>query len=186
MRGAPRKTSEEALLAAALGLFARDGVDSVSVADIAVAAGVAKGTFYRYFASKEALVDALFIPDALALAKAFSGGAEKPRIKDVARGALDFFSVRPLFLSELRLAYRGRGTYRYVDLARGAFGPLMASYFRRDPRYLVSDMDTYSEIIVGAVLDLCSCRSIEGRITTDAEALAMLEDFLKRFFDCEG
>lgn len=171
---------------AARALFARDGVAAASVADIAAAAGVAKGTFYRYFASKEALVDALFTPDALALMESFSGGEERPRIKDVARAALVFFACRPLFLSELRLAYRGRGTYRYVDLARGAFGPLMDSYFRRDPRYLVSDMDTYSEIIVGAVLDLCSCRSIEGRIATDDEALAMLEDFLKRFFDCEG
>lgn len=186
MRGAPRKTSEEALLAAAQGLFVREGVAAVTVADIADAAGVAKGTFYRYFASKEALVDALFLSDAQALAEAFSGGGEKPRIKDVAREALAFFACRPLFLSELRLAYRGRGTYRYVDLARGAFGPLMASYFRKDPRYLVADMDTYSETIVGAVLDLCSCRSIEGRIATDDEALAMLGDFLKRFFDCEG
>ncbi|MBX3459165.1 MAG: helix-turn-helix transcriptional regulator [Planctomycetes bacterium] len=36
-------------------IFARDGIDGASVADIAEAAGVAKGSVYLYFDSKEAL-----------------------------------------------------------------------------------------------------------------------------------
>ena len=47
------------LLDAAARLFAADGVDATSVAAIAEAAGVAKGSFYRYFASREELVAAL-------------------------------------------------------------------------------------------------------------------------------
>lgn len=43
------------LLKAALKVFARDGIDGASVADIAEAAGVAKGSVYLYFDSKEAL-----------------------------------------------------------------------------------------------------------------------------------
>jgi hypothetical protein len=62
----------------------------------------------------------------------------------------------------------------------------MKTYYRKDPRYEVSDLDTYSELIVGAALDLCSYRCVQGRIASDAEALAMLEDLLKRFFDCEA
>ena len=61
----------------------------------------------------------------------------------------------------------------------------MTEFFRRDPRYAVTSLETYSEIIVGAALDLCSYRAAEGRIDSDEEALAMLEDLLKRFFDCE-
>lgn len=48
------------LLAAALNLFEARGFDGVAVPEIARAAGVAVGTVYRYFATKEALVNALY------------------------------------------------------------------------------------------------------------------------------
>jgi AcrR family transcriptional regulator len=47
------------LLDAAQRLFARHGLAQTSVADIAAEAGVAKGSVYRYFDSKEALLSAL-------------------------------------------------------------------------------------------------------------------------------
>jgi AcrR family transcriptional regulator len=47
------------LLDAALSVFAAKGIPRTTVADIAEAAGVAKGTFYLYFDSKENLVGAL-------------------------------------------------------------------------------------------------------------------------------
>jgi TetR/AcrR family transcriptional regulator, transcriptional repressor for nem operon len=47
------------LLDAAQRLFTRDGLAQTSVADIAAEAGVAKGSVYRYFDSKEALLSAL-------------------------------------------------------------------------------------------------------------------------------
>jgi AcrR family transcriptional regulator len=50
-----REARYRQLLAAALQIFARDGIDAASVADIAEAAGVAKGSVYLYFDSKEAL-----------------------------------------------------------------------------------------------------------------------------------
>ena len=43
------------LLQAAVKIFARDGIDAASVADIAEAGGVAKGSVYLYFDSKETL-----------------------------------------------------------------------------------------------------------------------------------
>lgn len=50
-----REARYRQLLQAALRVFARDGIDGASVADIAEAAGVAKGSVYLYFDSKEAL-----------------------------------------------------------------------------------------------------------------------------------
>ena len=70
------------LLDAAARLFAAQGVDGTSVAAIAEAAGVAKGSFYRYFASREELVAALkqrFVDDFLS---EVSGFAERIGIDD--------------------------------------------------------------------------------------------------------
>lgn len=50
----------ERLLAAALELFEARGFDAVAVPEIARKAGVATGTVYRYFATKDALLNALF------------------------------------------------------------------------------------------------------------------------------
>lgn len=48
------------LLDAALDLFEKRGFDAVAVPEIARAAGVATGTIYRYFKTKEELVNALY------------------------------------------------------------------------------------------------------------------------------
>jgi TetR/AcrR family transcriptional regulator, repressor of fatR-cypB operon len=50
----------EAILAAALDLFVEKGFHGTSVPSVAEKAGVAAGTIYHYFASKEALVNALY------------------------------------------------------------------------------------------------------------------------------
>lgn len=47
------------LVAAAARLFAEQGVDDTSVSDIVRAAGVAQGTFYLYFDSRDAIVCAV-------------------------------------------------------------------------------------------------------------------------------
>lgn len=48
------------ILEAALDLFEARGFDGVAVPEIALKAGVATGTIYRYFDDKEALVNALY------------------------------------------------------------------------------------------------------------------------------
>lgn len=50
----------EQILAAALSLYTVKGSHATSMDELAQAAGVAAGTVYRYFASKEVLVNALF------------------------------------------------------------------------------------------------------------------------------
>jgi len=49
----------EALLDQAQALFLTRGYDRASLNDVIAAAGVSKGAFYHYFASKEALLEAL-------------------------------------------------------------------------------------------------------------------------------
>src|SRR5215470_12938535 len=50
----------EAILSAALELFVARGFYGVAVPEIAERAGVGAGTIYRYFESKEALVNAIY------------------------------------------------------------------------------------------------------------------------------
>jgi AcrR family transcriptional regulator len=54
-----RRARSAGLLAAAEQLFLARGIEDVSIDDITREAGVAKGSFYRYFPSKEALVRGL-------------------------------------------------------------------------------------------------------------------------------
>lgn len=54
-RGLKAQRTREALLDAARIIFARDGFVDARIGDIAAAAGVSHGSFYTYFASKEAI-----------------------------------------------------------------------------------------------------------------------------------
>jgi AcrR family transcriptional regulator len=49
----------EEIMEAAAALFRERGIDATAVSDIVKRAGVAKGTFYWHFASKETLLDAM-------------------------------------------------------------------------------------------------------------------------------
>ncbi|SEM53294.1 transcriptional regulator, TetR family [Stigmatella aurantiaca] len=65
-QGGPREKNRrermKVLSEAALRLFLERGLDAVTIDDITQASEVAKGTFYRYFEDKTALVDALLEP----------------------------------------------------------------------------------------------------------------------------
>ena len=56
IRAADYSDKRDALLRVAARLFARDGFDRTSIADIAAAAGVSKALLYHYYASKDALL----------------------------------------------------------------------------------------------------------------------------------
>lgn len=61
-RARNREERTEALLDAGRKLFLERGIEAVSIDELAKEAGMAKGNFYRYFADKGALVDALLAP----------------------------------------------------------------------------------------------------------------------------
>ncbi|MDW8246713.1 MAG: helix-turn-helix domain-containing protein [Sandaracinaceae bacterium] len=71
-RGRKRRERVDSIAKSALGLFLERGIESVTIDEICKAAGLAKGSFYRYFSSKEALVQALVALPAQALSQAFN------------------------------------------------------------------------------------------------------------------
>lgn len=85
------------LQSAALDLFEQRGYQSVTVQEIAAAAGVSHMTFFRHFASKErVLLDDPFDPviaDAVA--------AQPPQLSEIERVARGFLSLAPLLGNEL-------------------------------------------------------------------------------------
>jgi AcrR family transcriptional regulator len=54
-----RERTRRALLRAALSVLSRDGVDGFAAQQVAAAAGMANGTFYNYYPTREALLEAL-------------------------------------------------------------------------------------------------------------------------------
>jgi AcrR family transcriptional regulator len=67
-----RKRRVETLLEAALPLFLTRGIEGVTIDDIVAAAGIAKGSYYRYFDDKAGLVRALFADVSARVLGAFS------------------------------------------------------------------------------------------------------------------
>jgi AcrR family transcriptional regulator len=51
-----RRATRDALRETALEMFAREGFDNVTIADVALAVGVTERTFYRHFPTKEAVL----------------------------------------------------------------------------------------------------------------------------------
>ena len=74
----------EAILRAATRVFARNGYFNSKVADIAGAAGVADGTVYLYFKSKEEILHSIFdqnMAEAIASARKLTAKLNDPRQK---------------------------------------------------------------------------------------------------------
>jgi TetR/AcrR family fatty acid metabolism transcriptional regulator len=80
----PIADKREAILRAATRVFARNGYFNSKVADIASAAGVADGTVYLYFKSKEEILHSIFdrsVDDAVTEARKQIEKVEDPREK---------------------------------------------------------------------------------------------------------
>jgi TetR/AcrR family fatty acid metabolism transcriptional regulator len=96
-RGVRGKDKRERILDAAVRVFARNGFHATRVSEIAKAAGVADGTIYLYFKSKEALLVSLFedrIERLLAflnaeLSRAASASSKLRRIIEIQLGILE-------------------------------------------------------------------------------------------------
>ncbi len=102
-------TTEERILSAALRLVGRRGVKRLGMQEVSEAAGVSRGTLYRYFPSKEHLLSAVAIFDehsfSEGLAAALAGYDDEPteRMRAFVSFAFGYIRTHParaLFESE--------------------------------------------------------------------------------------
>ncbi|MGL5358472.1 MAG: TetR/AcrR family transcriptional regulator [Shewanella sp.] len=91
----------QAILATALALFVSQGFHGTSTASIAKQAGVATGTLFHHFASKDALMESLFLSikqefaDALLLTP-YQGGDLKQSARQLWQSAIDWSLANPV------------------------------------------------------------------------------------------
>jgi AcrR family transcriptional regulator len=108
----------ERLLAVAREAFARRGYAGVNVGDICEAAGIAKGSFYRYFESKDEIFVAAARSIADAVAKSLAG-SQAPMTEQLATAKLQEV-LEPLLPLLLEVAVRARhGDPRLSEVASG-------------------------------------------------------------------
>jgi AcrR family transcriptional regulator len=121
-----RETRVQAILDAALDVFSEKGFAASRLEDVAVRAGVAKGTIYLYFASKEALFEAL-IRSSIALP------IEAVRREILSRDLPAEAALRVLFAWMRRevLGTRRKEVVRLV-LSEAARFPALAEFYHRE------------------------------------------------------
>jgi AcrR family transcriptional regulator len=133
----------EAILAAAMSLFARDGLSGVTTREIAAAAGISEAILYRHFPGKEDLYAAILRRnlDALELAmpaRALARSAEPPGrfLRAQADAMLARIDADPSLLRLLlHGALEGHPLARDFDRGRGVrVRAALATYFRRQVR----------------------------------------------------
>jgi TetR/AcrR family fatty acid metabolism transcriptional regulator len=147
-RPSPAADKREAILKAATQVFARNGFFQSQVADVARAAGVAAGTVYLYFRSKDDLLVSLFersMREAIAEGRAALAGVDDPheRLTRIARLHLERLGrdrdLAVVFQVELRQSTKFMeqfsSTYLrdYLGLIRETLATGQASgHFRQD------------------------------------------------------
>ena len=167
-RGHKKKArTRQALLDAALEVLAEQG-DGFSVVDVAARAGVSHGTFYNYFADREALVGAL-VP-VLVEAFAARAAAEADEVDAAARFAV--ITARALAVAaEAPDLVRAALRLEAVQRALLVEGPL--AYLRDDltaghaaGRFDGPVDDGTLDVVVGALL-LAARRIVDGEAGLD-------------------
>jgi TetR/AcrR family fatty acid metabolism transcriptional regulator len=133
---APVTDKREAILRAATRVFARNGYFNSKVADIARAAGVADGTVYLYFKSKEEILHSIFdrsVGDAILEARKQIASISDPRekLRQIAHLHLERLGadrdLAVVFQVELRSStkfmeeFSAAGFAEYLGLIRSVF-----------------------------------------------------------------
>jgi AcrR family transcriptional regulator len=118
-----KQLTKDALIAAALELFAAKGYDHTAVHEITDAVDVSERTFFRYFASKEDLVLSFIAEGATAFAEALAARPPEEEPLAAARNALQI-SIRDMS--------GGQGLANYFSAMRliDSTPTLLAAYLR--------------------------------------------------------
>ncbi len=186
----PVADKREAILKAATQVFAQRGFFNAQVADVAKAAGVAAGTVYLYFRSKDDLLVSLFertMKDAIAAGRDALTGASDPRdrLSRIARLHLERLGrdrdLAVVFQVELRQSTkfmeRFSSSYlrEYLGIIRDAVeAGQAAGLFRRDV-----SATTAAKILFGALDEMATNWMLsKRRYSLEAEADAVIDLFL--------
>lgn len=186
----PVTDKREAILKAATRVFAQSGFFNAQVADVAKAAGVAAGTVYLYFRSKDDLLVSLFertMKDAIAAGRDALVGATDPRerLKRIARLHLERLGrdrdLAVVFQVELRQSTkfmeRFSSSYlrEYLGIIREAVeAGQTAGLFRAD-----ISATTAAKILFGALDEMATNWMLSRRrYSLEADADAVIDLFL--------
>jgi AcrR family transcriptional regulator len=155
----------ERILDAALALFAERGFHGTPVPLVAERAGVGAGTIYRYFASKEALVNALYRQWKMAFIDCVTADfpidqTTRAQWSHVFRRAVDFARKNPLAFDFLELHHHSPYLddesraieHRVLTLAQSILGAsrILRSTRDEEPMLLIS-------LVWGGVIQLVRC-----------------------------
>jgi AcrR family transcriptional regulator len=91
-----KRETRAALMAASRALFVEKAVEQVSIESITASAGVAKGSFYNHFQSREALFEELIqttVAELLEKWEAYNPSSEDPLTNALARARYTFYTL---------------------------------------------------------------------------------------------
>lgn len=181
-RPARTGATKQKLFTATLTLVAGKGMAGLTVDDIAAEAGVAKGTVYYNFGSKDGLIDALLRHGLALLADRLRAAEQATDTDDVLAllvgGALEFFAEYPAFgqllVSEL---WRTPGQWhKTLSLLRDEITSIMRGQLRRlaDLGRLPPEVDVRTA--AGALFGTVLVVAMDWQVFTPERPLAEVRD----------
>lgn len=174
------KNTRERLIRASLDLFTTQGYHETTTPQIAARAGVAEGTIYRHFASKDLLLNELYRAGVRRLLKPVleSKGGTAQRLEAVSADWRDLALKDPALV---RMVFDGRFTHLLDERSRSTLAELTGAL-----ESLVASGKSSGEVRAGgaavwadlwlAVIRLVMLRLAEGRWKAEEAAIRMALD----------
>jgi AcrR family transcriptional regulator len=169
--------TKERITRSALRLFVEKGITEATVRDISQAAGVAEGTLYRHFASKEDLAWELFAGNFMAFARELEELARGEETFQAKLAAMvgrfcEFFDRDPLLFSYLLLAQHAQLHKVTEDMANPVtvVRELVAQGMAKG-EVPPADPEVAAAMVLGVVLQVAVFK-IYGRVRQDLAGLA--------------
>ncbi|MHB9022560.1 MAG: TetR/AcrR family transcriptional regulator [Armatimonadota bacterium] len=151
------------IISAAVGLFARQGFERTTTREIAAAAGIAEGTIYKYFASKQDILFSFITPQAVG------------NILDlflIQEGIDDARIIRGFLENRFALWGRNRDLMRVV-MSEALHNPALAEGLQR---MIQPAIETLERFVARRIAD-GAFRPMDARVTTRAMVGAALAYF---------
>lgn len=180
-RSAPTPDRRDAILDAALDCFVARGYHGTAVPEVAKGAGIAAGTIYHYFTSKEVLVNALYRKWKGEIARrvftAFPGGAPvREQFRTMWREMVDFALAHPKAFAFLELHHHASyldAESQTMENGLKQFGAMMVQRAQTEGVVKPGPAALLMELVFGAFIGMMRAHG-EGRValTADDQELA--------------